>query len=197
MAFPTTSVLDTFSGTLGGWTTPAYGDVAFSIVSGQVTPSSNTWGGGVWTTTVGPDCEVFVDIPTLGLSTKEISLRWRGDSASAYNGYSLRYTVGGSPELTMFKSVAGAATGLGNITQAMSAGDSLGVSMIDTAITVYYKASGGSWASIGSATDSTFTGSGYIGLEILGNLWKLDNFGGGTLNQVNQISRVRSQMRQG
>jgi hypothetical protein len=56
--------------------------------------------------------------------------------------------------------------------------------MIGSTITVYYKVGAGAWNSIGTRTDSTYTGSGYIGLWAdcgTANSGKFDDLKGGTL----------------
>jgi hypothetical protein len=48
-------------------------------------------------------------------------------------------------------------------------------------ITVYYKAAAGSWTSLGTRTDSSYTGAGYVGLTMYYySDRRLDDFGGGT-----------------
>lgn len=51
---------------------------------------------------------------------------------------------------------------------ALAAGDAVGVDANGSTITLYYMASGGAWASVGSWTDSTISDGGYIGLGVGG-----------------------------
>jgi hypothetical protein len=46
---------------------------------------------------------------------------------------------------------------------------------------MYYKAAAGSWTQVVSITDSTYSGSGRIGLHTEETIFRLDDFGGGTM----------------
>ena len=76
----------------------------------------------------------------------------------------------------------------------MSAGDSIGMSMVGSTITVYYKASGGSWTSLGTRTDSTYTAAGRLQLgqwlSSSGVASTIDNFGGGAIGDEGKFFQV-------
>ena len=180
MAFPTTSILDNFNRAPAG--SPPYLGSNYSggltISSNQVvTTNSSTDVGAVWNvSTFGPDCEVYVDITAMPTSGGAF-LCLRSDIT-----YNNSYLVEVVPTFVVVgKLVSGSFTQIGsNINVTFSAGDSFGASMIGNTITVYRKTSG-SWASIGSVTDSTYTSAGYIALGIDTDASViLDNFGGGT-----------------
>src|SRR5262249_46538618 len=82
----------------------------------------------------------------------------------------------------IFRVDNGADTQLGsNITTSWGAGDAVGIEIIGTTIKSYRKPSGGSWGLVDTQTDSTYTGSGNIGLRTLNATVRGDDFGGGTV----------------
>jgi hypothetical protein len=133
-------------------------------------------------TTFGPDSEVYTTASTVGASD-EIDLYLRGTSigSGTSNGYLLNINFSGNI-WSLSKVTGGASTSLGNnFTQAISSGDSVGFSARGTNITAWYKASGGSWKPIGTASDGIYSTAGNIGIGIAGTGGTvLDNFGGGT-----------------
>jgi hypothetical protein len=188
MAFPTTGLLDDFSGTLGNWTTPAFGDAALAISSGQLTSSGTGWGGGFWSAaSFGPDMEAWELVPTAGNSGDDFALWVRcTNTGGSPTGYNLAISaVTGAWVLAKY--VSGTGTNLATGTQAWSGGDSFGIDVIGTTITAHYKSGAGSWgnlvASTGAnpASDSAISGTGRIGAEVFNNVYRLDNFSGGTV----------------
>lgn len=186
MAFPTTSVLDTFDRADGGlganWTT-GFGDGAPSIISNVVGSGSAGWKGAWYTAaSYGPDVEAFYTI-TASASTLSISVRGDGGGAS-WNGYVFNCSpVAGANNCTIYKVVAGAATALGaNFTQAYTNGDGIGLSAVGTTITAYFSSGGGAYSSVTTRTDSTFSGSGNIGFEVFDAAVRINDFGGGTIS---------------
>jgi hypothetical protein len=184
MAFPTTSLLDNFSGTLSNWTNSQFGDGALTIVSGAVQgPDGTHWGGAVWTNAFGPDMESWVNWSALPATTDDTGIWVRcTNSGGSPTGYTLTLqATTGNWWLTRFLAGAGSIGNLASGTQAAAGvGDSFGLQVIGTTVTAYYKVSGGSWVVLTSQTDTNISGTGKIGLEVFGNVQLLDNFGGGT-----------------
>lgn len=187
MAFPTTSVLETFTGTNGtnppnaNWS--AVGPLAnLQIQSNQAAAfvlgneDADYWNPG----TFGPDCEAFITVATLDAADLDTCGVVARLDPAALNGY---LSVAHSANITIERLDGGASTTLATFTQAFSNGDSIGIQIIGSALTAWYKSGAGAWVSLGSTTDSTYTGTGNIGAFINSNALtsttRMDNFGGG------------------
>lgn len=200
MAFPTTGILDNFNRANanpldGSWAVAPYNTsfTQLKIVSSEVTMVTTNANDALYyytgDTAIGPDFEVFVDVGTVSVTQHFIIIGGRYDATG--NGYKLDWDAGAS-RVRVWRDSSGTRTQLGlNITQALNTKASIGMSMIDTLITVYYKTSGGSWASIGTRTDSTWTTAGrlHLGMWLSTGSRSMDNFGGGTIG-VTSISAV-------
>jgi hypothetical protein len=156
------------------------------------------------TTSYGPDTEVYITMVTLGdePSGQEIvSLysRLNPVGGSTNSGYELQVNAGSPSNWIAFQQNSGTFNELGvlggttgsRLTQLLSAGDAVGMKVTGTGATVtveaWYKASGGSWTSLGTWTDSSATrktGAGKLGLEFKVNTTFAtgDDFGGGTVS---------------
>lgn len=182
MAFPSTPILDSFAGTLAGWTNPAYGNAAFTITAGQLAATTSGFSSAVWATTFGPDMEVYLDIPVANSSVATCNLQLRvQDTTSNLTGYVI-FTHNLTGVLTCSRYVAGTPTAVtmtGTLTY--TSGDSIGASIVGSTITVYKKPAGGVWTAVATGSDSGITGTGFIGLDFEGTEWRGDNFGGGDL----------------
>ncbi len=189
-SFPTTPVLDTFTRSDGApgvdWSGPSFADSnSLTITSNKITSAANDYGAMSYVKNTFGDgavngVEVYATVstlPTAGNTTR----MYIGDSATSatVNAYYLRVTPSTST-WELDKVTAGVPSQLGtNITQAFSAGDSLGLSVVGTTVTVWYQSGSGAWTSIRTQTDSSFTKKWYIGLELQDNVQRVDNFGGG------------------
>lgn len=195
MAFPTTSILDSGSGTnsnpINGWTADIFGkgNTALQRTSNQITGSSSSQMNDGWfgSTNYGPDSEVYWTMNTTPGDFKTIGgfLRIQGPGASTADAYDIEYlhvNAGGS-SVTINRVDNGVDTQLGaTISQDMAAGDSLGLSITGSTLQAYYKASAGSWGTLSTTrTDSTYSSAGKIGLEIELSTARVTNFGGGTI----------------
>lgn len=178
MAFPTTPTLDSFTradenplsdggnwsqaGVLGGGTSADCLQLASNLAEGAVSGSECT---SYWTRgPVSGYMEVWCTIGTVGGQAVELWAMCPNPSG-ARSGYRIFTT---SSSLTLARANAGSFSTLTTASQTVSAGDSFGMS-IDASghIQMYYKASGGSWGTIGTQqTDTTFA-SGYIALACL------------------------------
>lgn len=190
--FPTTSVLDNFDRADGApganWTTAFGNSDALTISSNKITSAVAGFGGMAWNAAqFGPDVEVYATLSTLPGATKSVHLNARFTSLLATaNGYYLK-VVPSTGVWTFVRDDAGTPVNLGTASQAVSAGDSIGISIIGSTFTAYYKAAAGSWTAIGNYTDATYGAAGYAGLESADNTARADNFGGGTFSGTRTI----------
>jgi hypothetical protein len=104
-------------------------------------------------------------------------------SVGAYGeGYFVNIVQG--PGISLYKTDGTTFTQIGStLTGSYSnynAGDSFGLQLVGTTITIWYKPSGGNWTSLASYIDSTYTSAGNIGLDIQDTTGVATNFGGGT-----------------
>ncbi|NWJ46467.1 MAG: hypothetical protein HXX08_11360 [Chloroflexi bacterium] len=196
MAFPTTGVLDNFTGTDGtalptysaNWGGSFFGDTNLQILTNTANCPSASCGNYWQATQFGPDSEAY---GTIALTTPDdgfrLFVRCGGTSLNtALNAYQVRVGNVNQTTLQISRTDAGTTTVLGaNIAiTALGVGDMLGISVVGNTITAYINyASGGGWASVGSRTDSTYSAAGYIALEEWHTTanYGLDNFGGGTV----------------
>ncbi|MFA6039895.1 MAG: hypothetical protein WC733_00145 [Methylophilus sp.] len=197
MAFPTTGVLATFTGTNGD-DLPVYSASFASAPTGasnleiQSNAATGTVAGNcanALTTAYGPNCEAYVTVATPASAGQVVFLIARSvqeTSLATVDGYLLRYSASaGTDTLTIQRIDNGAQTSLGAaFNQEISAGDSIGIEIVDSTLTAYYKASGGGWTSLGSRTDTTHSASGKISLLTTSTTVRLTNLGGGTIHYV-------------
>jgi len=184
-SFPQSSILDTFnranegpppSASWGGiWENGSVG----MVVSGNTcTNASNSNGTSYWGSSFGPDVEAYLTITAFG-AYQGIAARLAGTLGSSPNGY---YVQGESNSIEIFRIDGGSFVQLGaSISQTISNGDSLGISIVGTTITAYYKVGAGAWTAVGNRTDSTYSAAGKIGVRSAGTSVVLDGFGGGTI----------------
>lgn len=198
-AFPTTSILDDFNRANEGpppsasWhTLSGFGGLK---VESNKAVNSDADSGCTWGTSYGPDCEAYSTLSSLSgtgdIATWSIALFARASSADVYDGDCYRLLVGNGniggvcswylQRMLFSTGTVDIATG----TVTFSIGDSIGISAIGNTITAYYKSSGGSWASLGSAVNGDVPGAGYIGADLAPDLINttqmgIDDFGGGT-----------------
>jgi hypothetical protein len=192
MAFPTTSVLDDFnradSSSLGSnWTE----DVRNASESSPIITGNQAGrGSGVTSTawwnasTFGPDCEVYVDLPTIPVNTGVgLMIRVQNPDTASYDGYYLFIQRNDTPDgwaLRRLDDKVETVLGAG-FNQDLSAGDKIGIEAIGSTIKAFHY-TGGAWVERASRTDSTYGSAGYISM-LIGNstTWRLDNFAGGTV----------------
>ncbi len=185
MAFPTTSVLDTFTradGTVGANYTDDTGGTTdiMNIVSNQATSSPGNYKSALWTSPFAADQEVFVTWTTVAGAFDggpQVYLRW---NTASRNGYIFNVNNNTTPFVCSISSVAGGTpTQLGaTFNQTFADGDKIGASVIGNTISAYIF-TGGAWSLLTTRTDSTYTGSGKIGFysDYFGRTF--DDFGGG------------------
>ena len=191
MAFPTTGVLDNFTGTDGtdlpvyssNWSTPT--DSGACEIQGNAATSVSGFGTSIWNVgDFGPGAEVHFKLDTV-TTDSNASAGWvngQGTGAeSTIDGYMI--LVRGNDQVEIHRLDNFSFTQLGaDFTQTTAAGDSVGLeSLSDGTLTAYYKAGAGSWTALGTRSDATYTGSaGRIGISSNATP-RLDDFGGGTI----------------
>ena len=191
MPFPTTGILDAFTRAdenplaNSTWSGPIIsGQPQLRLVSNQLAgPSSGTFGESYWSAaTFGADSEAYFDtVPVYSASRIDVFLRVANPGvASAVDGYMI--VANDSTSLAqIWRYDNSVATKLGaDISQTWTDGDGFGADVVGSTITVYRK-SAGSWSSLGTRTDTTYTAAGYIGAQCQNSGVRADDFGGGTV----------------
>lgn len=193
MAFPTQGVLDNFNRgdegppPSGDWAHPAWnGNGGLEVVSNQCAAEGAGYNDSYWDVGVGPDCEVYVTIPTLPADGEEMGLFLRAKDPGAggldgYEVYMAKVAGAGNDVTRVYRLDNEALTQLGaDITQEFAAGEKLGFEAVGSTLTVY-QYTGAAWGSLGSRDDATYGAAGYIGVELQNTTVRVDDFGGGTI----------------
>lgn len=184
-SFPCSAILDNFNRANGGpppsasWTTAwRPSTTGFTVDTNTIVGSTGGDNSTYWNTTFGPDVEVYVTMTdsTSG-SYRGLAARLVSEGTSGVDGYEI---VAFGNEIFVQRVDDNSNTTLGTvISQTYTIGDSMGMSIIGSTITVYYKVGAGAWTSLGTRTDSTYSAAGKIGLRSENIHW--DDFGGGTM----------------
>jgi hypothetical protein len=204
--FPLTSLLDNFNrASLGStdWQTPWLNFAgSFSIASSTILAPSSTSSAGGWKTVCGPDCEAWVQVPTLPAAGQYIGVVLRGSTISNVSGSS-RYDLRLTPSTSSWqinRVVTGTPTAIGTFTHALSAGDWIGLRSIGGVISAYWSSDGVNWVLVGIVDDSGAgfaTTPGYIGVQTNDSTdtVRFDNFGGGSTGAITKtqsaIARIQ------
>jgi hypothetical protein len=185
LSFPASAILDSFNRADTGpppsasWTsTWEPGSAGHSVVSNvclSASGNSTTY----WNTTFGPNVEVYTKVATSSISYLQLAARLINVGTSNVSGYLLS-TTGGNLEVYRIDNDAYTLLGA-SISQTVSNGDSIGMSIVGSTITVWYKSGAGSWTNMGTRTDSNYSGAGKIGIRSGSSNDKFDDFGGGTI----------------
>ena len=204
MAFPTTGVLDSFNAGANQNLTARSGWGASVLFTGDTslttnaTPDRARTGGVVtysnfYNTSYGADSECWVTMIT-AIASNGLDLYARITATGTVTAYNLSVTTAGLFQLGKY--ITGTGTNLGSsATQAVAAGDSIGLEVIGSTLKGYYKAAAGGWTQLVSATDSAITTAGNIGFDMSGSSPNegFDLFAGGTVvasTALPQPSRV-------
>ncbi len=192
MAFPTTSVLDSFDRANEGpppsssWTADTgFGSNGLRVVSNVCGATSLSDSFAYWNvSSPGPDCEVFVTVSTKPANGNYCALYLRSVFAGAgSDGYELQLNVATGTDTTQHYRVDNFVfTALGAaINQEFTAGDGLGLEIIGNSLQAYRRSSG-VWAALGTTrADSTYTAAGRTGIQIQDTTGRFDDFGAGTV----------------
>src|SRR5687767_15252352 len=170
--FPTVSLVDNFNRANGTLTLP-WEDNFFG--AGQLEVNNNAarsghstnYGGSRWGSggPTGPDLEVFATIGEPQADGRGMTIDWR-TSTSSDTRYilSLQRRAGSSNDtLQVEKAVNGAYATVGAAIPLgfdFAAGDAVGIRMVGSTITVYYKRAGGAWTALASRTDTSIQTAG-------------------------------------
>lgn len=197
MAFPSTSVLDNFTGTngadlpvySGNWSTFIYADDLDLEIQGNAATGTglssdhhNYWNVGNF----GPAAEAFVTISTKPATSGYAGVYVRMANETNYEDMDSYYigmvTNSGTDGIEYYRVDSGIFTQLGaTISQEFTNGDSLGLEINGSTLTGYYKSGAGAWTALATRTDSTYSAAGKIGIECTDTTVRLDAFGGGTV----------------
>ncbi len=188
-SFPVNGILDNFNRADEG--PPPSANWSSSIVSGHngmkvagnQAVSSGSSSSAYWNTSLGPDVEVYVAFGDQD-DRQCVWARVINEGTVNASGYQLLLNKA-TGFLQLYRVDNGSGTQLGaNFTQTIAVGDSFGMSIVGSTITVYFKPSAGSWSSLGTRSDGTYTSAGKIGMQSVDAAnttgW-MDNFGGGSL----------------
>jgi len=194
MAFPTTGILDTFTGLdetsppNSNWTNLYNGlKITSNAVSGNTTTNYNA--GYYNVSDFGPDCEAYFTIvvkPPDNASNIGVVLRIDTTNLNAYIAKVIKGSVG-VEFLALVRIDGGAETELDSIETAYSVGDKVGISAIGNILTLWHCPVGtGVWGIVTTydITSDTpkYTAAGKIGIveNVPGSSFaRVDDFGGG------------------
>ena len=188
--FPTTPLLDNFNRAdnagppSASWSSPAFqGDTNLKI-SGNKVMGTGAFGDAYWNATTFADGEVYATLAALPPSTTQgyyLSWRFINHNSAGERGYYAYFMRDGTFGYIRRWDGPGSSVLLVNfvLPGALSVGDKIGVRMIGTAITVFcYTAA--RWQVVATASDSTYTSPGTIGLVLEeATTSAFDDFGGG------------------
>ena len=133
----------------------------------------------------GPDQEAWIRIETKQEYASQdaawVRLHVRLQTP-AFSGYALRYNNwNGIDQVLLERTTNGASTVLATYSQEVLIGDMLRIRAIGSTIEAWHRPnSSGTWTKLGDVTDSTYSGSGYLGVGIRRTTGRLDDFGGGS-----------------
>ena len=192
MAFPTTPILDDFntSGSQAltsrtGWGATTFGGGARGTYSTDATPTlatSAVSAGNFWNSS-SVDCEAYVTVAAFDNVNDTMKVAARITVAgSSPTFYCIECDFGTTTDFQLVKYVAGGRTLLATSAQAVVANDGVGISVIGSQVTSYFRSGlGGSWVQKDTVSDGSITGSGFIGgfQHDFSFTSRFDEFGGG------------------
>ncbi len=185
--FPRTGVLDGFARAAGGlgvnWQSPGLADGGtVAIKSSGLVGSNAGAASATWNTSFGAEQEAYLTVPTLPLAGGFIQVAGRVTTLdpATVSCYFIRVTPStGLWDLREKLNGAGS-TSLKTFNAPFAAGDSVGLQLSGSTITVLRKPGSGAWAPVGSATDGSITSGGFVSLTLSDTTARGGAFGGGT-----------------
>lgn len=192
MAFPKASVLDNFNRSENplstGWETALLN----SIQANGTTAQGNNAGFNihVYGTSYTGSQEVYCTVSTKGGTGHELSMGLMSKDATSLatiDGYAFHWTVvsgAGNDTWTIERVDNGVSTVLANGTVEIVNGDVLGLRFVAGGTLIAFR----NGAQIGTASDTTYSGTGKLSLTIEGTTFRIDNFGGGELTAYTQTN---------
>lgn len=167
------------------------GSTIWQVISAGLIANSTGGAEAVSAAQFGPDsCFTFLFPSGATFNASNYFAAWissTGNSGSnsfpvaAINGYALIAGIGGTDEVTLRSYPGGTVLG-SSVTQAIGAGDQLGIRQIGNVISIWYKAAAGSWTTLISVVDSTYSRAGRLCIE--GTGCQIGNISGGTISSV-------------
>ena len=198
MAFPTTGVLD--SGVRsnenplsdgGKWTNAALPEAAYNLelLSNVIKCVTASQYGGAHRNDAdyGPDTEVYATVTAKDTTNGNdfgLYARLQQIGAGTTDGYMLNITTAAGVDVWSFNRYTDGAwvSFIGaKFTQEIAAGDAVGMSIVGTTLTAWYKPVGGVWSRLAERDDATYPGAGKLGLVAYSTAWEFNNYGGGTV----------------
>lgn len=198
MAFPTVSLLDSFS--RGAEEKPLSNGGKFTILNGMLTAgrvttgASGGWGasssfaagedGAYWNAAEFNNPGVSWKLAVVASTERIISI-WCSvinPTTAKISGYKLEMeeTSSGKCKLTLKRITEGSPTTLSTVTGvAVAVKDSIGISTNGAIVTVWHKVGEGSWTVVAEASDSSYN-KGFVGLGMKGNLARVINLEAGS-----------------
>lgn len=192
MAFPTTAILDDFSAGSGnltsraGWGASLIDGSGTTFTAGSGVASHASAGGSNYWDTPAVDAECYVVIGSFNpaVGAMRVCTRIQSPGASA-NYYALYVARTSATSFELFKVVGGSQTLVSaSIATTVAAGDSIGIRVRGSLVETFYKSGAGAWVAKHAATDSSITGSGFIGgfaKDNFGDTQTISDFGGDAL----------------
>ena len=181
------SILDSFNRanenplTFGGrWGNGILGapERSLKVLSNQCASDRNTTATAWWTTPLAANQEAYATMATLPGNGNSVRLyvRLQTPGSSAVDGYMLLYTQqSGTDQVVIYRITNGALTALSTVNREIGAGSRLLLRAKGTALEVWVREA--TWSRIATATDSTYTGGGFVGIGIRDKTGRLDDFG--------------------
>lgn len=150
------------------------------------------------TNTFGPASEAFIRITALPTSSGDkfgLSCRVQTPTTANVDGYHLIIGFNGTVYTWELHSVINQSFTLRtSTTQAVAAGDWIGLTAYGTDIKMWHRPTGGTWTQIGSTvSNAEVTLDGYIGFYIRGTNIRMDMFGGGNIGEISSPIAVTVQ----
>ena len=186
MAFPTTPLLDAFNRADfnpvdGNWGSPIYpGQDGFQIISLATAGIGNSY----YSSFTAADCEVWATVAIEPADAGEIRLFLRlvNPNSASLDGYFgvFRKHSAAVDEFLIFRIDNTSSVIIDSVTGEFTSGDSIGMGMIGSTISIYHKPAAGSWTELFAIVDSTYTSPGYLGMNISDTTCRMDNFSGGS-----------------
>lgn len=193
LPFPTTPIIDTFvradvDPLTSPWTSlpgaVGVGVTTLKVVSNQCAGNGGTAGNMYYNVTYGLYQEVYVTLQARGAALDFVDLYCCGKDIGAIttlDAYTVRWTQSATQDtinITRVDNLSG--TTLVSTNQNVAVGDSWGLRRyLSGALEAFYKPAAGAWASLSTATDSTYNTTGVLLMSIAGLLTRVSDFGGG------------------
>ncbi len=150
------------------------------VVSNQLASNKTTTCTGFRSNTqYGPDTEVWTKIGVLPGANNHIRLKARLQQVgtTGYDGYMLRTNqLAGADEVALERIDNGVFVRLLTLNRELAAGDTLLLRVHGSTLEAWHN-DGTTWARLGTTSDSTYAGAGYVGIGLRGLTGRLDDFG--------------------